>query len=335
MPHKRLGVRRLYRGLLSTGLFFVVLIVWAAIGSPHVAGAAGGLWQGTAEGIRVDYGHSESGNVTSSSASNYQVELTFSFSADSSGQISGGGHGTYTDAHWHLSGVNGDKGSFNCQPPISAEPFDVVVGGHLSGDAGTLTLGIPGATETNEDFKCGADYTGYATSSQLMRESLDAVGANPLPISATHATSQTLTASTGSGNESDQHIWTFSVTPPAQGPNGGSGGGGSGGGGSGGGGNCSLSLTDLAAKPSPGRAGKPIEMSFRVSAPAHAALLVARAGGGATQSVATGSVGEGTNTLVWGGWLGSHAAAAGKYTMTVRATACGTTAKRSLKVTTK
>ena len=328
MRYERHGARRPYRRFLAVALLFTVLTVWVATESPRVAVAAGGLWHGTAEGIRVDYGQSQSGDVTSSSASNYQVELSFSFSVGSSGQISGAGHGSYTDAHWHLSGVNGNKGSFDCEPPVSAEPFAVQVGGHVNGDQGTLTLGIPDATETNEDFKCGADYTGYATTSHLMPESLDAVGGNQLSISTAHATSQTLTASTGSGGESDQHIWTFSITPPPEGSNG------SGGGGSGGG-NCSLSLTNVVAKPSPGHAGKPIVVSFRVSAPAHAALLVARAAGGATHSVASGNVGKGLNALVWSGWLGSHPAAAGKYKISVQATGCGTTDKQSLDVTTK
>ena len=108
---------------------------------------------------------------------------------------------------------------------------------------------------------------------------------------------------------------------------------GSGSGPGGGGGSCSLSLTHVVAKPSPGHAGKPIVVSFRVSAPAHATLLVSPVGGTAGTVVAR-NVPKGLNQLVWGGWLGKLPAVAGHYALTVVAKACGNTRTHVVTVTT-
>lgn len=328
-----------HRRLLPGCLIVAALVgLAAALYLPGGAVAAGGgVWRGTAEGIRVNDGKLNSGSVTSSSVSDYQVELSFSFSVSPSGQIVGGGNGYYTDAHWHLFGVNGENGSFDCEPPVAAPPFKVIVGGHVGAAGGALTLAIPAATETNQDYDCGAKYTGYATTTHDMKQSLDIVGGDRLQISATQPTSLTLTKTVDSGGatttEHDTHIWSFSISPPSSQPNNGSGGG-SGAGGGGGGGSCSLSLTGVTAKPSPGRAGQPIAVSFHVSAPAHAVLFVAPVGG-AGKSVAAGDVAAGANALVWGGWLGSLPAKAGQYKLTVHATACGTKKKRGVLVTTR
>jgi hypothetical protein len=136
----------------------VFLLALLALGAcilaraPANALASGGVFKGTAEGILVADSELSSDEVTSSSASNYQVELSFSFSVLSGGDVSGAGNGYYTDAHWHLSGVNGKEGPFNCEPPVTAEPFKVEVSGHRIGHSVLLDLAIPDATETNENY---------------------------------------------------------------------------------------------------------------------------------------------------------------------------------------
>jgi hypothetical protein len=312
----------------------VVLALGACIlmRAPANTLAAGGVWKGTAEGISVDDGELQSGEVTSSSVSNYQVELSFSFSVSPRGDVSGGGSGYYTDAHWHLSGINGKEGSFNCEPPVSAEPFKVEVSGHRSGHDVLLTLAIPDATETNQDYECGANYSGFATTTHLMSESLKLVGADQLHLSTTAPTSRTLEKTVESGSaedhETDLHIWSFSIAPPRSDSNSGSGSG------EGGSGSCSLSLSHVAAKPSPGRAGEPIAVSFHVSAPASTTLLVAPIGGPAS-TVVSRNVPRGPNELVWGGWLGKLPAPAGRYALTVTAKACGKTRTQAVTVTTQ
>lgn len=315
------------------------LAVTTALGSSDRL-LTGGVWHGSAEGVLVKDKEVNSGNVQWSNVSNYQVELTFTFSVNSDGRIAGTGNGTYTDSHWHLSGVNGDKGSFDCEPPVSADPFAVDIGGHVSGSSGILTLSIPEATESNDDYDCGADFTGFATTSHYMTDSLSLVNGTTLHLSTAHPTSRTLTKTVDSGGSSssqhDVHIWSFSITPPSSSGSGGGSGSGSGGsGGSGSGGTaCSLSLTKVVAKPSPSRAGRPVVVSFTVSVAARATLSVAKTGRSA-QVVASARVGAGANALTWGGWLGRLPAPAGRYVLTVTAKACGKTSSAHVSQTTK
>lgn len=314
------------------GMLLMLLVALSAVSlarAPADASAAG-VWKGTAEGIRVDHGNLQSDEVTSTSVAYYLVELTFSFSVSSDGQVSGVGSGHYSDAHWHLSGVNGKEGAFSCEPPVSGEQFGVEVSGHRSGHELLLKLAIPNATETNENYDCGANYTGFATTTHAMAESLEVVGGGALHLSSTAPTSLTLekTLETGDSENSKTHqnVWSFSVTPPGQ-SNGGSNSG------AGAGGSCSLSVTHVLAKPSPAHAGEPIVVYFHVSAAAKASLLVS-ASGGTASTVVTRNVPKGLDELEWSGWLGTLPAPAGQYELTVQAKGCGTTRSQSVSVST-
>lgn len=316
--------------LCCAAAFVSVLAVTTqtALAAPQTAVAAAGTWHGTAEGILVDDSKSHSGtapdDLVISSVDNYQVELSFSFSVDSSGTIAGTGNGHYTDAHWHLEGHNGQHGDFSCDPSVTGKPFPVVVTGHASATRATLSLAIPEATETNEDYNCGAGFTGYATTSHYMAESLALVGGDHLDVSLTQPTSQTLTKTVNTSDagktKSHVHIWSFSLTPP------GASGGGSGGSG---GGSCSLALSSVKVKPSPAKAGRPVSVSFRVSVAAHARLFVTTPRG-MKSTVDTRSVPAGTNAMLWSGWIGRRPAAAGRYKLTVETTACGTTKRQTV-----
>jgi hypothetical protein len=321
--------------VLVTLPFAAVIVVPPPASFADVPPSAIGVGHGTAEGIDVDLGHLSSGDVDSTSSSNYQVELSFTFSITRAGDISGSGSGSYTDAHWHLSGVNGQNGSFDCEPPVTAGPFSVDVSGSASGDQAHLSLSIPDATETNADYDCGASYTGYATTTHIMSDSLSLVGGDDLSFSLAAPSSFTRQkpTSTGGGDdtENDQHIWSFSFTPPAS-QGSGSSGSGSGSGSGGQPGPCALSLTSVSAEPSPAPAGRPITVSFRVSDAAHATLLVERASG-ASVTVATLNVPAGHNALVWGGWIGTLPATKGHYQLTVTAHGCNVTRTRTVAMT--
>lgn len=323
----RLAARRAGALLVLVAALSSLCLAWA----PSGAIAAGGVWKGTAEGIQVDHGNLQSDEVTSTSVAYYLVELTFSFSVSSDGQVSGVGSGHYTDAHWHLSGINGKEGAFGCEPPVSGEQFGVQVSGHRSGHELLLKLAIPEATETNENDDCGANYTAYATTTHAMAESLEVVGGGALHLSSTAPTSLTLekTLETGDSENSKTHqnVWSFSVTPPGESS------GGSNSGAGGGGGSCSLSLTRVLAKPSPGHAGEPIVVYFHVSAAAKASLLVSPSGGTATTLV-TRNVPKGLDELEWSGWIGAQPAPAGAYQLTVQAKGCGRTRSQSVSVNT-
>lgn len=201
------------------------------------ATAASGLWHGTAEGIQVRSGHKDfhtDPDTTADSSENYEVQLKFSFEVHKDGRISGTGNGSYDQLHWHLSGVNGDKGAFDCDVPVSGNDFPVVVGGFVSGSTAHLSLAIPDATETNQDYDCGADFTGYATTSHFMAESLDAVGGNDLTFGRSHPVIPTRTKEQDTSDSSEtwqiQNTWSFKLTAPS---GSGSGNGGGSGGGSG------------------------------------------------------------------------------------------------------
>jgi hypothetical protein len=185
------------------------------------AQVATGTWQGTAVGADVDLGHKQSGSgsgqISSTSLSQYGVTFSFSFTVDAAGTISGSGTGQYTEAAWHLYGTNGANGSFNCNPPVQAAPFTVTVGGSVTGEVASLSLSMPDATETNADYDCGAGYTGYATTTHEMANSLTLVGGNDLSVSLAQATSfalsKTVNTGTAPNTEDDTHNWTVSITP--------------------------------------------------------------------------------------------------------------------------
>lgn len=194
-----------------------------------------------------------------------------------------------------------------------------------------LALAIPEATESNENYDCGANYTGFATTSHYMAESLEVVGGNQLHLSSTAPTSLTLEKTVEEGDSENRkthlYIWSFSVTPPgSESPS-------ESGSGEARGHPCSLSLTRVVAKPSPAQAGKPIIVSFRVSAAAKASLLVSPLGG-APSTVVARHVPKGLNQLVWGGWLGTTPAPAGQYALTVQAEGCRKTRSQTVSVKT-
>jgi Ca2+-binding RTX toxin-like protein len=215
----------------------VTIRLWllgAALALPLAAPATAATWHGTVQGIQVrskkeDF-HS-SPDVTDDSAENYQVTLKFSFTISSSGAIDGTGKGSYDDLHWHLSGVNGDKGAFDCDVPVTGNDFPVVVGGFVSHGHGTLSLSIPEAEERNDDYDCGADFKGFSTTSHYMAESLTAVDGSSLKFSASSPAIAARTNDKGSSSNDTvtldvQNIWSFSLTPPGGGSGSGGGGGG-------------------------------------------------------------------------------------------------------------
>lgn len=313
----------------GTSLAVLIALIVCGLALAPASALAGGVWTGTAEGIRVDHGELQADELTSTSDAYYLVELRFSFSVDKDGVVSGAGSGDYSDAHWHLFGVNGKEGPFDCEPPVSGNSFAVEVSGHRSGHEVLLTLAIPDATESNEDYDCGANYTGFATTSHYMAESLELVGGQDLHVSTTAPTSTTLEKTIEEGDaensKTHQNVWSFSITPPASESHSHEGGGS---------GSCRLTLSDVLARPSPAHAGKPIVVSFHVSAPAEAALLVTPLGA-APSTVATRKVPKGVSQLVWSGWLGTLPAAPGQYQLTVQAKACGRTRSQSVSVKTE
>ncbi|HEY7149956.1 MAG TPA: hypothetical protein VH420_10980 [Gaiellaceae bacterium] len=213
------------------------------LGAPSsiAAPSANPTWHGTANGTQVRQRHHDeqtSPNVVWDDEQHYAVHLQFSFSIKD-GDITGTGTGSYSDARWHIAGVNEHAAQdnppkdphFSCDPPIHAKPFDFVVRGHATSKDVTLSLAIPKAAEEGDDYDCGADFTGFASTSHYMAQSLDGVGGGALSFSRSSPHIPTLTKDvridTGKTTGHALSTWTIKVTvPTGSGSGSGSGGGG-------------------------------------------------------------------------------------------------------------
>lgn len=199
------AVRVARRGMWA---FAAVLSATAVLGTGGAPAAAPATWHGSATGIEVRTRHADNGALVYDSDSNYQVTLAFSFTVGADGAISGTGTGSYDDLHWHIAGTNGSNGAFACDVPVSGNTFGVDVGGSRS----TLALAIPDATERNADYDCGAGFSGFATTSHYMAESLQTVGGDSISFSPGQAT-RTLSKTTSSGGTTIKDTWTITLTP--------------------------------------------------------------------------------------------------------------------------
>jgi Ca2+-binding RTX toxin-like protein len=222
----------------------VALAVAGLLAAPAAASGAD-VWRGTATGVQDRVRHHDeqtSPNVVWDDQQHYEVELSFSFTIDEQGVISGDGDGRYTAARWHIAGVNEDAANgtpptdphFDCAPPISADPFDVLIAGDATADTVTLQLLIPDAAEISEDYDCGADFELFPSASQYMAESLHDVGGDELSFARARPTLRALVADEAIDSDDTtgnaHSTWTIRLTAPAAGGSGGGGGGGGAGG---------------------------------------------------------------------------------------------------------
>jgi Ca2+-binding RTX toxin-like protein len=204
----------------------------AALLAAPAAASGADVWRGTATGVQDRVRHHDeqtSPNVVWDDQQHYEVELSFSFTIDDMGVISGEGAGRYTAARWHIAGVNEEAATavppkdphFDCSPPIAADPFDVLLAGDATADTVTLQLLIPDAIETSEESDCGADFVLFASASDYMAESLREVGGDALSFARARPTVPALVTdepidtvdTTGNAHSA----WTIRVTPPAGG----------------------------------------------------------------------------------------------------------------------
>jgi hypothetical protein len=113
----------------------------------------------------------------------YKGRFVYSFRIDQNGSVRGRGHGVYQSATWHLEGQNEDKGMFNCDIPMTTSPNYVVdISGRAVDGNALLQFELIGAEERNEDHDCGAEYTGFATQSTFLANSLRDVQKDELSV---------------------------------------------------------------------------------------------------------------------------------------------------------
>lgn len=216
----------------------VMLVLLAAVTGVASAGPAVtvGPYTGVATALVDQYRHIENSSVVSDSKDVYNARFTYSFRIRN-GIVEGRGTGVYLSATWTLNGTS-DGQSFGCSPPVSTTPFNVVVSGSATQTQIRLTFRLVGARERNADYDCGAGYTGYATDSTYLADSLEKVqDAQPngvITINRANPRIPPLRKLEETGDDSDKRIrlyeWTITITPPAGSGPGNTGGGGSGGG---------------------------------------------------------------------------------------------------------
>lgn len=217
-------------------LAFLPAVAPARTDAPGHAAATVGPYTGVATALVDQYRHVESSSVTSDSKDVYTARFTYSFRIVN-GRVEGRGDGVYQSATWTLNGTYNGQ-SFGCSPPLTTGPFTVAVTGSATASQIKLRFRLVGAREQNADYDCGAGYTGYATDSTYLAESLEKVqDAQPggmITLSRANPRIPALRKLEETGSSSDKRVrlyeWTITIRAPA----GSGGGGGGGGGGSGG-----------------------------------------------------------------------------------------------------
>ena len=126
----------------------------------------------------------------------------------------------YQTATWHLSGQNGSDGSFDCSPTITTTDGTVDAAGWVVGGVLYVRFILHGTHEHNDDWNCGANFTGYATDSEYEGESLlqveDAEAGGKVVTSADHPSVGTLidVEDTGDAPNTKHAVakWTIRIT---------------------------------------------------------------------------------------------------------------------------
>jgi Ca2+-binding RTX toxin-like protein len=226
-------------------------------------------------------------HIVTDSNDGYRGRFLYSFRIDH-GVISGTGEGVYQSATWHLQGTNGKNGGFSCDVPVEAQPFSVLVTGRAAKGVLTVHFTLQDAVETNGDYDCGAHYTGFATTSTYLADSLEAVQkaqGGDLTTSRTSPTFPDLSAHDEQQSSMSKLVasseWTITISAPKA---------------SGGGGGRAAGSNDTGAK-GPGRAGCTIKGT------AHRDVLVGTPGPDVICGFAGNDVirGLGGNDIVFGG----------------------------------
>jgi Ca2+-binding RTX toxin-like protein len=160
--------------------------------------------------------------LTVNNRSTYHGTFTARFTVDPAGNVRGSGSGSYDAAVWHLEGINGANGGFSCDPAITTTNFTVSVSGRVDNGKLRIRFALADAQERNDDYDCGAGFTGFATTSTYLPESLVAVqDALPEKTIVAAITSPSVGALTArnvenltDGTRTVESNWTIRITAP-------------------------------------------------------------------------------------------------------------------------
>lgn len=205
----------------------VAALVLPAVGAPSETAPSrtaqsAGPYTGVAIGVLDRYRRIQS-SFTSNSKDVYWGRFTYSFSIDGFGNVIGTGAGDYLSATWHLDGVNGNQGAFNCEVPIFTQPYTVRVTGNATADTIVLRFAMVGSREWNNDHPCGANFTAFASDGERLADSLQLVQpAEEIRISRANPTIPPLRRLEVLGEDRDRrvnlHEWAFTIAAPGSPP---------------------------------------------------------------------------------------------------------------------
>ena len=207
------------RSIALTGVLVAVL----ALPAPAMAfiGPYTGVGRGVLERVRnVDNQSPDPANhLVVKSEDRYEARFRYSFRIDAFGVISGVGNGSYLSATWHLSGTNGDQGSFDCDVAMTTTEFAVRITGRAADGKMHVRFVMDGAREANEEHYCGAKFTGFASDSTRLADSLELVQPpDGLVIDQAAPAIAPITLTVPEGDASDflvsDHSWTFTIAQP-------------------------------------------------------------------------------------------------------------------------
>jgi RTX calcium-binding nonapeptide repeat (4 copies) len=121
----------------------------------------------------------------------------------------------YLSATWHLSGQNGGNGSFDCNPPLTTTDGTVDAAGWVAGGVPYLRFLLDGTHEHNDDYDCGAKFTGFLSDTTYEADSLlqveDAIpGRWVTGIGGTFSDTEDTGTSPNTGHVAA--TWSFTVT---------------------------------------------------------------------------------------------------------------------------
>ncbi len=198
------------------------VLALALAGLPTATASADiGPFRGVGTGLVDRYRHLErpSDNFYSDSKDVYRGRFVYSFTIDENGVVRGRGQGVYQSATWHLEGRNGDQGTFGCDIPIRTSPNYVIdISGRVDDGSARVAFEMVGAEENNDDYDCGAGYSGFATRSTHLPDSLGLVQPDGVSVSVERPRIAPLRLLQETGDQSDRrvilHEWEISVQVP-------------------------------------------------------------------------------------------------------------------------
>jgi Ca2+-binding RTX toxin-like protein len=220
-------------GLVLMGMLAAAALVFAATAtsgpSRTTSRAFIGPYTGVATGERDGFHHKDNGStdpkshIVSDSTDEYHGRFTYSFRIDN-GVVKGTGNGDYQSATWHLQGTNGDNGAFNCDIPVTTQAFSVRITGYAAGGSIYLQFHLnDDAVEKNDEYDCGADYKGFASTTHYLQESLDkaqeAKAGGVIVTDQHHPAIGHLGYNDVGGPDNDHFVrtgeWDITITPPS------------------------------------------------------------------------------------------------------------------------